>query len=223
MAIRIAPSLLSADFGCFRSALQAVEAEVDIIHFDVMDGHFVPNLTFGPALIAALRPSTELIFDVHLMIERPEASLERYIEAGADRIAVHVEATPHVHRAVTAIKRAGKLAGAAVNPGTPVEAVFPLLGDIDYVLVMTVNPGFGGQALIPSTLKKVRALRERLSAEGRTLPIMVDGGIDRTTIRAAKASGADEFVAGSAVFGAEDPVHAIRALRAAAGGVQGNP
>ena len=221
MAVRIAPSILAADFGCFRAALEAIEGAVDIVHFDVMDGHFVPNLTFGPALIRALRPASKLVFDVHLMIERPEASLSSYIDAGADRVAVHHEATPHVHRTLMMIREAGRQAGLAINPGTPVEAVFPLLDAVDYVLVMTVNPGFGGQSLIPATLKKVTALRRRLAEGGRRIPIMVDGGIDPTTIGPAKAAGADEFVAGTAVFGAGDPRAAIAALKEAAGRMTG--
>lgn len=200
--LTIAPSLLSADFSCLREALEAVDMLTPMIHLDVMDGHFVPNLTFGPPVIAALRPYSSMIFDVHLMIEAPERSLEAYVQAGADRISVHVEATPHIHRTLMYIRERGVRAGLAINPGTSVHAVEPLLGAFDVLLLMTVNPGYGGQPFIDSMLEKISRVRALLDSRGYgRVPIMVDGGIDASTLAAAYRAGAQEFVAGTSVYG----------------------
>lgn len=213
----LAPSLLSADFA--RLAEQVREAEAagaDWLHLDVMDGHFVPNLTFGPLIVAAVRRLTRLPLDVHLMVERPEPLLEAFVAAGADLITVHVEATPHVHRAIQAIRRRGVRAGVAINPGTPVVAVEPLLSEVDLVLVMSVNPGFGGQAFLPLALEKLRRLREMFRTAGYTPWLEVDGGIDAATAPLAVAAGADVLVAGSAVFNASGSVaENLERLRAA--------
>lgn len=198
----IAPSLLSADFSCLKEALDVVEKTTPMIHLDVMDGHFVPNLTFGPPVIAALRSHSSLIFDVHLMIEAPERSLDAYVQAGADRISVHVEATPHIHRTLMHIRERGVRAGLAINPGTGVHAVEPLLGAFDVLLLMTVNPGFGGQRFIEAMLEKISRLRALLDSRGYgRVPIMVDGGIDALTLVHAYRAGAQEFVAGTSVYG----------------------
>ncbi|MBE3593462.1 MAG: ribulose-phosphate 3-epimerase [Candidatus Carbobacillus altaicus] len=201
--LKIAPSLLSADFSCLQEALDAVEEATDIIHLDVMDGHFVPNLTFGPPVIRALRSHSKMMFDVHLMIDSPERSLEAYVKAGADRLSVHVEATPHIHRTLMHIRELGVKAGLAINPGTSAHAVEPLLGAFDVLLVMTVNPGFGGQRFIEAMLEKISRLRALLDSRGyAAVPIMVDGGVDRETIGPAYRAGAQEFVAGTSVYGA---------------------
>ncbi|HEY8394056.1 MAG TPA: ribulose-phosphate 3-epimerase [Thermaerobacter sp.] len=216
----LAPSLLSADFARLGEQVREAEAAgADWLHLDVMDGHFVPNLTFGPMIVAAVRRLTRLPLDVHLMVERPEPLLEDFVAAGADLITVHVEATPHVHRAIQEIRRRGLRAGVAINPGTPVAAVEPLLGEVDLVLVMSVNPGFGGQAFLPLALDKLRALRRMLASAGHRPWLEVDGGIDPTTAPLAVAAGADVLVAGSAVFNASGSVaENLERLRAAARG-----
>jgi len=211
----IAPSILSADFG--RLAAEIADADRsggDWIHIDVMDGRFVPNITFGPVVIKAVRPATKLPFDVHLMIEEPERYIADFADAGADRITVHAEACVHLHRVVHMIKERGLPAGVALNPATPASALDSMLGDIDLVLCMTVNPGFGGQAFIPSVLPKIRELRQKLDALGRTdVHIQVDGGIHRETAPLVTDAGADVLVAGNAVFGRTDRTAAIAELR----------
>jgi len=213
-AVRIAPSILSADFGRLAAEIEAVEkAGADWIHVDVMDGHFVPNLTIGPPVVRAVRRATKLPLDVHLMIEAPERSLADYAEAGADRIGVHVETCPHLHRTVQQIRGLGKRACVVLNPSTPALAVEPVLGDIDQVLVMSVNPGFGGQSFIESVLAKLAQLRRWIDERGLTIELEVDGGISPDTIERAARAGANVFVAGTAVFGEPDYRAAIDDLR----------
>ena len=212
--IKIAPSILSADFGRLAEEIRAVEAAgADLIHIDVMDGHFVPNLTLGPLVVEAIRPVTNLPFDVHLMIENPDAYLEAFAKAGADWLSVHVESTPHLHRTVSRIKELGKKAGVVLNPATPLESLDYLLEEIDYVLIMSVNPGFGGQKFIPSALRKVRTLKEMLRARGLEIPIEIDGGVNLTTVAEVVRAGAEILVAGSAIFGTEDYRATIKAFR----------
>jgi ribulose-phosphate 3-epimerase len=216
--IRIAPSILSADFTQLRDELASVEAAgADWIHVDVMDGRFVPNITIGPFIVEAVRRATSLPLDVHLMIVEPERYAEDFIKAGASTLAIHVETSPHLHRSVAQIREAGARAAVALNPATPAAAVEPVLGDIDQVLVMTVNPGFGGQKFIESTLPKIEQLRAWIDARELDVAIEVDGGIGPETIARAARAGADVFVAGTAVFGAPDRDAAIAALRRAAG------
>jgi ribulose-phosphate 3-epimerase len=199
--VRIAPSILSADFARLGEEVRAVAAAgADYIHIDVMDGHFVPNLTIGPGVVRALRPHSSLPFDVHLMISPVDSYVPDFAGAGADIITVHPEAGPHLHRTLQLIKSLGKKAGVALNPATSVAAVEHVLGDVDLVLVMSVNPGFGGQSFIASQLDKIRALRKRIDALGRAVDLEVDGGITAETARAAIAAGADVLVAGTATF-----------------------
>lgn len=213
----IAPSILSADFAALADAIALVErAGADLIHVDIMDGHFVPNITIGPPVVAALKRRARVPLDVHLMIEEPDRYVEAFAQAGASLITVHAEAVVHLHRTVHFIKSLGAKAGVALNPATPISALEELAGDVDYVLVMTVNPGFGGQTFIARSESKVRSMRELLRAAGSTAPIEVDGGIDTTTAPRIVAAGADILVAGNAIFGSPDPAAATRALRAAA-------
>jgi ribulose-phosphate 3-epimerase len=214
--MKIAPSILSADFARLGEDIAACEAAgADWIHLDVMDGHFVPNITLGPLIVAAARRSTHLPLDVHLMIEAPERYLPAFAEAGADRLTVHVEACPHLHRTIQQIHELGKLAGVALNPGTPAVAVEAVLPQVDLLLPMTVNPGFGGQAFIESTLPKIRQLRHWADETGRAIEIEVDGGIDPSTAPRVMDAGATVLVAGYFVFtGASDVASAIGALRA---------
>ncbi len=214
--IRIAPSILSADFARLGAEIEAVDrAGADFIHLDVMDGHFVPNITIGPAVVKALRPHTKLPFDVHLMISPVDPYIEAFAEAGADIITVHPEAGPHVHRTLQLIRSLGKKPGVVLNPGTPIDAIDNLMDLADLVLIMSVNPGFGGQNFIDSQLRKIEAAATRIAKAGRPIMLEVDGGVTPHTARQAVAAGADTLVAGSAVFkgGAESYAANIAALR----------
>jgi ribulose-phosphate 3-epimerase len=222
MSVSIAPSLLSADFARLADALaMAEEGGADLVHVDVMDGHFVPNLTIGPPVVKALKRATRLPLDVHLMIEKPEETLDRYLDAGADWISVHVEATRHLQRCLERIRRGGAKAGAAVNPGTPVGALAAAWGDLDLGLIMSVNPGFGGQAFLPGSLARIRRAREAAAEAGSRAVIEVDGGVDAGNAAELVEAGAEILVAGTAIYGQGDPKAAIGQLRAAArGGVR---
>jgi ribulose-phosphate 3-epimerase len=222
MKVRIAPSLLSADFARLADALAiAEEGGADLVHVDVMDGHFVPNLTIGPPVVRALKRATRLPLDVHLMIERPEETVEKYADAGADWISVHVEATRHLQRCLGLIRRGGVKAGAAINPGTPVAALAAAWDDMDFALVMSVNPGWSGQPFLRSSVAKVRRARENAASAGARTAIEVDGGVDAGNVGELVEAGAEILVAGTAIYGQEDPVSAIEKLRAAAqGGVR---
>jgi ribulose-phosphate 3-epimerase len=219
LSVRIAPSLLSADFAHLADDIGKVErGGADLLHLDVMDGHFVPNITFGPLVVKAVRKVTRLPLDVHLMIEAPDRYLEAFVEAGADSIAVHVEVLPHLHRTVHLIKKLGAKAGVAINPATPVAALEDIAADLDYVLVMSVNPGFGGQTFIPRSESKVRAVRELLDKQASRAVVAIDGGIEESNAAAVVAAGVEILVAGTSIFGQADPARAVRDLRAAAGG-----
>lgn len=211
---KISPSILSADFGCLKKEIKAVEdLKVDYIHIDVMDGHFVPNITIGPLVVEAVRGITSLPLDVHLMIENPETYIPDFAKAGSDIITVHAEATAHLHRAVQAIKELGVRAGVSVNPATPLSAIEGVLTDADLVLIMSVNPGFGGQSFIPASIDKIKRLRAMMDKVGSKAEIEVDGGIKISNIAEVSRAGADAFVAGSAIFGSDDYEKTIKAMR----------
>ncbi len=219
MNVLIAPSLLSADFAALGSDVARVErGGADMLHIDVMDGHFVPNITMGPLVVRAVRNVTKLPLDVHLMIAEPDRYIEAFAEAGASRISVHAEVLPHLHRTVHLIKSFDVKAGVAINPATPVAALEDIAGDLDHVLVMSVNPGFGGQTFIARSESKLRAVRQLLSRIGSEALIEVDGGIDHGTAARVTAAGANILVAGQAIFGSPDAERATRDLRAAAMG-----
>ena len=214
MSVRISPSVLSADLGRLREQVeQAVTGGAEWIHVDVMDGHFVPNLTFGAPMIRALRGLTDRPIDVHLMVEYPERYIAEYADAGAAVFTFHPEATVHVQRHLAAARERGMLAGLALNPGTPLAYVEEVVDDLDLVLVMSVNPGYGGQSYLPASTDKIRRVRAVLDRAGSRAALEVDGGITADTIAEAWGAGADTFVAGTAVFGAADPARAVRDLR----------
>jgi len=214
--IKIAPSILSADFSRLGDEIIKIEqAGADWIHIDIMDGHFVPNLTFGPPVVASIRKMSKLPFDVHLMVTNPQDLIEPFAAAGADIITVHAETAPHLHRLLQTIKAQGKKAGVSVNPSTPLTAVEEVLADVDMVLLMSVNPGFGGQQFIPSTIHKISRLKDMLATRKLSVDIQVDGGINTVTAPQAIAAGANILVAGSSVYGAADTAQAIKSIRGA--------
>ena len=212
--IKIAPSILSADFARLGDEVKAIDvAGADYIHVDVMDGHFVPNITIGPLVVDGLRPVTDKPFDVHLMIENPDLYIPDFAKAGSDIITVHQEAVAHLHRTVQLIKSLGKKAGVSINPATPINTLESILDELDLVLVMSVNPGFGGQSFIESCLPKIEALRKMIDSRGLKVELEVDGGVKADNINRIAAAGADVFVAGSAVFSSDDYQTTIAALR----------
>ena len=215
--IQIAPSILSADFAALGEAIRTVESGgADLIHVDVMDGHFVPNITIGVPVVRSLRKVATVPLDVHLMIEDPDRYAEAFVEAGASMVSVHLEVLPHLHRTIQHVKSLGARAGVAINPSTPVGMLEEVAGDLDHVLVMSVNPGFGGQTFIPRTESKIAAVRALLDRAGNPAPIEVDGGVDAGNVGRLVSAGASIFVAGAAVFGTADPAGAVREIRAAA-------
>jgi ribulose-phosphate 3-epimerase len=217
MSVLVAPSILSADFAALGEAIAAVErGGADLIHVDVMDGHFVPNITIGPPVVKAIKRVATVPLDVHLMITDPDLYIEAFVQAGAAMVSVHVEVLPHLHRTVHAIKALGARAGVVINPATPVATLEEIAGDVDYVLVMSVNPGFGGQRFIPRSEQKVAAVRALLDRAGNNAPVEIDGGIDRQNVGCVVAAGARIIVAGSAIFHSGDPERATRELKAAA-------
>ena len=217
MSVRLAPSILSADFANLADAIAAAErGGADLIHVDVMDGHFVPNITIGPPVVRAIKRVATVPLDVHLMIQEPDRYIDAFADAGAAMISVHVEVLPHLHRTIHYIQKRGIKAGAVLNPSTPTVMLENVAADLDYVLVMSVNPGFGGQSFIPRSVDKIRAVRALLDASGNAAPIEVDGGVDLTTVAAVVQAGASILVAGQAVFGGGNAEQAARALKDAA-------
>ena len=221
MGVIIAASLLAADFAALGQDIAAVErGGAQLLHVDVMDGHFVPNLSMGPPVVSAIRRVAHVPLDVHLMIDNPDVYVRPFVDAGASRVTVHVEVLPHLHRSITFIKSLGIKAGAVLNPSTPVSALEEIAGDVDFILVMSVNPGFGGQKFIPRSLRKVSAIRELLDRAGNSAaPIEIDGGIDISNIARAVDAGVEIVVAGSAIFNAPDATAATKALKDAAAAV----
>jgi ribulose-phosphate 3-epimerase len=216
-AVAIAPSILAANFASLEEAIRAVErGGADIIHVDVMDGHFVPNITVGVPVVASLRKATRLPLDVHLMIENPEQYIEAFVKAGADMISVHQESTPHLDRALEMIRERGRGAGAVINPATPVEALSEVLDRVDHILVMSVNPGFGGQSFIPNALEKIQKLRKMRERYNVSFRIEVDGGIDLGNVAQIVRAGAQILVAGTSIFHTADPAAAVHSLKQAA-------
>ncbi|MBI3036572.1 ribulose-phosphate 3-epimerase [Candidatus Woesearchaeota archaeon] len=211
--VKIAPSILSADFGKLADEIRKVEKYVDMLHIDVMDGHFVPNITFGPPVVRSVRVVTKLPFDVHLMVEEPDNFIDNFIDAGANLLTVHVETAKHLNRTISNIKKKGAMAGVALNPATSLSALDHVLEDVDLVLIMTVNPGFGGQHFIRGMLPKIRKLKEMIDKAKLNVEIEVDGGINGDTARQAVSAGADILVAGSYIYESSDLVAAISSLR----------
>jgi ribulose-phosphate 3-epimerase len=212
--VKIAPSILSADFSKLGEEIKDVEiGGADYIHIDVMDGHFVPNITIGPLIVEAIRPITKLPLDVHLMIDNPDQYIEAFAKSGADYITVHVEACKHLHRTIHFIKSFGVKAGVVLNPATPVESIKHIISDVDMVLLMSVNPGFGGQAFIPEVLDKIRTLRKMIDDKGLQVEIEIDGGVNEETAKLCMEAGATVLVAGSAIYNQKNREQAIAALR----------
>lgn len=218
-SLKISPSILAADYACFAAELARIEkTDAEYVHIDIMDGQFVPNISFGADVVASMRKHSKLVFDCHLMVVNPERYVEAFAQAGADIMTIHVESTLHSHGALQKIRAAGMKAGVVINPGTPVSAVESLLSLVDQVLIMTVNPGFGGQAFIPECLEKVAAIAKMRDERGLSFDIEVDGGVDDKTIRACYQAGANVFVAGSYLFKAADLAAQVQTLRAALNG-----
>lgn len=214
--IRIAPSILAADFMKLNEEIESVEgASIDLLHLDVMDGHFVPNMTFGPDLVRGIKNQTVCELDVHLMVEEPDKWIEAFAKSGANYISVHAEVSPHLHRTLQHIHSFGVKAGVALNPSTSLDAIRYVLPDVDFILLMTVNPGFGGQVFIPQVLDKIKELKQVMEKTGRVVPIEVDGGINKGTIKKAWEAGASWFVAGSAIFHESDREQAVKGLKEA--------
>ena len=212
----ICPSLLSADFSKLDQSIGLIKADTPILHLDIMDGHFVPNISFGPGIVSIVRTLTDQLLDVHLMVSDPARWIEPFYKAGADFLVIHLEATPHAERLLTEIRERGMRAGIALTPQTPVSMLDYLMDKLDLILLMTVNPGFGGQSYLPAMTEKIRVLRDRVDDSGRSILLQVDGGIDVRTAPIAAQAGADLLVAGSAVFGEDDPAAALEQLKMAA-------